>query len=352
MHYEDALKNCIFRYLSGSHAYGMNTPESDQDFRGVFMAPLGNAFSLFQSSWIGQGTVGQHLNGALDAIVAGYPEKAADRIKLALDPEGCDLHWSGTDTVKKPGDDEELHELRKFLKLASACNPNIIEFLFIEKGVSHTTDVWELIRDRRELFVSKKARWTFAKYAMAQLRRIENHRRYLLHPPGDKPTRKAFGLSESSKIDEKYHGHILAMPTMYVEEKYKDEVHREKQYADAMKDWSAYEGWKTERNPKRRELEAKAGYDSKHASHLIRLLRMAEEILLRGEVIVYRPDREELLSIRQCHWTYEKVLAHINEMEVRIEDANAKSTLREEADYDAISDLYLRIAREHYGISI
>src|ERR1039458_5020213 len=33
-----------------------------------------------------------------------------------------------------------------------------------------------------------------------------------------------------------------------------------------------YNGWKAQRNPKRAELEAKFGYDTKHAMHLVRLM--------------------------------------------------------------------------------
>jgi len=45
-------------------------------------------------------------------------------------------------------------------------------------------------------------------------------------------------------------------------------------------------------------LEAKFGFDTKHAMHLIRLLRMAREILETGVVHVKRPDAEELSAIR------------------------------------------------------
>ena len=56
MHYEQAMEHCIFRFMSGSHAYGTNRPDSDEDYRGVFIAPLSYAFDLFQTSFMGSGS--------------------------------------------------------------------------------------------------------------------------------------------------------------------------------------------------------------------------------------------------------------------------------------------------------
>jgi len=351
MHYDEAIKHCIFRYLSGSHAYGMNTPESDEDYRGVFVAPMINAFRLFQGNWIGQGSVGQHLRNALESLRLGEHQGAKDRIKEALEEDQGDLKWS-VQTVQRPGHDEELHELRKFMKLATECNPNIIEFLFVEKGISYSTPAWEEIRENNRLFLSKRARYTFGCYAAAQLRRIENHRRYLLMPPKAKPERKAFGLSEGSKIRKEHQHAILALPLEHASEEKRDEVRREQAYNTALRDWKDYQKWAKERNPKRKELEAKVGYDAKHAAHLVRLLRMAYEILSEGKVIVFRPDAEELLDIRQCRWPYDKLIAHVNEMEKKIEEADKVSALPKGPNHGEIADLYLEVVEEHYGITL
>lgn len=48
--------------------------------------------------------------------------------------------------------------------------------------------------------------------------------------------------------------------------------------------------------------------NSKHASHLVRLLRMAKEILSSGQVIVKRPDADELLAIRNGEWTFDRLM--------------------------------------------
>ncbi len=46
----------------------------------------------------------------------------------------------------------------------------------------------------------------------------------------------------------------------------------------------------------------------KHASHVVRLIRLGEEILTEGIVRVKRPDAKELLAIRNGEWSYEQLL--------------------------------------------
>ncbi|ATS93585.1 putative nucleotidyltransferase [Pectobacterium phage DU_PP_I] len=48
--------------------------------------------------------------------------------------------------------------------------------------------------------------------------------------------------------------------------------------------------------------------NTKHAMHLVRLLRMGQEILETGQVIVRRPDAEELLGIRNGTHSYEDIV--------------------------------------------
>ncbi len=45
----DWLENgIIFSTLHGSHAYGLNTPESDEDVRGICIAPKKLTYGFFQ----------------------------------------------------------------------------------------------------------------------------------------------------------------------------------------------------------------------------------------------------------------------------------------------------------------
>lgn len=90
---------------------------------------------------------------------------------------------------------------------------------------------------------------------------------------------------------------------------------------------------------KRKDLVDKYGYDCKHASHLIRLLRQGIEFLETGELIVERPDREELVDIKTGKWSFEKVERESTRLFSKIEDAYRESKLPEKPDFDRINIL-------------
>jgi hypothetical protein len=256
------------------------------------------------------------------------------------------------ETVSDPKADSELQELRKFIKLASDCNPNIIEFLYVEHLIDVCAPEWELIRSHRDMFLSKKARYTFAGYAIQQLKRIRIHRGYLMNPPSHKPTRKEFGLSENSKLPPEHQNAILSLPDEWSASGSKEVVALERQYAQAMQSWTSFQKWEKERNPARKELERKYGYDVKHSMHLVRLCRMAEEILRDQQVIVRRPDAEELRGILRGEWKYEEIEAVADGLDARLNTLYEASTLRNSPDRKEIAELYRRICESRYGITL
>ncbi|MDB4277990.1 hypothetical protein N9917_00005, partial [Deltaproteobacteria bacterium] len=87
-------------------------------------------------------------------------------------------------------------------------------------------------------------------------------------------------------------------------------MQKEREYEAARRHWKQYKNWEKSRNPARAALEAAHGYDTKHGAHLVRLLKMAREILETGKVNVWRGDidREELLAIRGGAWDYDKLV--------------------------------------------
>ena len=98
-------------------------------------------------------------------------------------------------------------------------------------------------------------------------------------------------------------------------------IYAERSFAKAKQVYDSWVSWKKERNPARRELEEKSGYDTKHASHLVRLMRMGYEIITEGKVIVNRTglDADELLAIKNGAWSFDKVMAFKDEMEGKLD---------------------------------
>ena len=274
----------IFLSKYGSHAYGTNIETSDIDIRGVCIPPK--------------------------EYFLGFVKKFEQA------------------EAKQPYD-VAVHDIRKFFALATKCNPNIIELLYIDPSDWYFyKHPWTGIVENRHLFLSKKARFSFSGYAMSQLKRIETHRRWILNPPKKKPDRADFGLPYANTLDKKQLDVINAkirkdMDKFAGEGRHKAELETvdeqfveiavtefnldkniipivlaERRFGAAARNWEQYETWKLERNPVRSELEAKFGYDTKHAGHLVRLMRMCKEIMTTGVVNVKRPDAEEIKSIR------------------------------------------------------
>jgi uncharacterized protein len=216
--------------------------------------------------------------------------------------------------------DHTIYSLRKFFSLAQDCNPNIIEMLYTdESNIRYMDKYGKMLRDNRELFISKKAKYTFSGYAFAQLQRIKNHKKWINNPQ-TLPVRHDF-FSDT-------------------------------EYDTAFKKYRQYEDWKKERNPERAELEAKCGFDSKHGMHLIRLARMGKEILTTGKVIVKRNDVESLLNIRNGNISYDDIVKEAEETLNELEFLYDISSLPKSPDMNKIENLLLEIQRDFYGILV
>ena len=123
-------------------------------------------------------------------------------------------------------------------------------------------------------------------------------------------------------------------------------VDLEKRYRAALKQWESYQTWKTRRNPTRAKLELAHGYDTKHAMHLIRLMRMGLEILARGELLVRRNDAAELIAIRDGAHSYEELLSTAAQLTDAMANAMATTTLPDDVDRASIDALTFRLMAE------
>ncbi len=102
----------------------------------------------------------------------------------------------------------------------------------------------------------------------------------------------------------------------------------------------AFQGYMGE---KRKKLVKEFGYDTKNASHLIRLLRMGIEFLVEGKLYVRRKDSHELLSIKRGEWSLEKVKETATDLFKKAELAYINSFLPNEIDIDKINSLCIKI---------
>lgn len=288
--------NLIFECRFGSHLYGTNTPESDEDFRGVCIPYLNVWLSPF----------------------------------------------SNFEQQEFSGEDKTYYGLKKFFQLASQCNPNIVELLFVPPELTLKEKLqWKYIQEDRYLFLSQKCRFTFSGYADAQLKRIKLHRLWLLNPPKKEPVRSDFGLKDSPECGMEKIENLIHVPEEFIKPGWKEYALAEKSYHSAREYWNKYMDWSKNRNPKRKDIENKFGYDTKHASHLYRLLTEAEELLSTGLITLPRPDREILLEIRGGLFSYDELIEIGNRFKEVVDSIETK--LPQKPDIKSLEQLYFKV---------
>lgn len=100
---------------------------------------------------------------------------------------------------------------------------------------------------------------------------------------------------------------------------------------------------------KRRELVCEFGFDTKNASHLIRILRMGVEFLSTGELDVVREDAPQLIEIKRGEWPLEKVEREAERLFAAAESALIHSPLPAQPDMDAINKLCVQVIASGCG---
>ena len=334
-------ENLIVKHLAGSRAYGTSTPESDTDYRGVFCADPINLLTPF------------------------FPVREVE---------------------DETEEDTKLYELAHFMKLCLDCNPNVVETLWVDdSAIIATSEAYEHLRAHRHELLSSKIAFTTSGYALAQLKRIKGHNKWINNPQPEFPPyqtdyvslvqsftiekmlprdfnfavyrdnhrlvpygRDVFGVYTAQghqlydvkrKLNTVYEGerHALGQTKFIIKwnkQDYKDAKDRHKNY------WT----WKTNRNEKRGAFEEEFGYDTKHAMHLVRLLRMGVEALRDEEIVVKRPDADELLAIRNGAWTYEEVVAYAESMDKEVREVWYKKTkLRKKPNIHLAADILMEV---------
>lgn len=295
--------NVILLCLGGSHAYGLNTPESDIDLRGVATERL--------EELIGLSSFEQFTNERTDTVIYG---------------------------------------LRKFVNLLLNCNPNIIEILGLdEEDYFVLTQSGKLLRDNIDLFLSKKAAQAFSGYATSQLYRIKNALSRDNMPFAEKEVHILNSIERSMEhIERTYNPFEYGSMRIYVEDELLVDANLQKMplrdfkntfqtMTNIIRDYDKVGA----RNNKKEESKL-----YKHAMHLIRLLLMGAEILEGKGVHTKRKNPVQnhyLREIRHGKITFEDVFDWADELKERFNYAEKHSSLPDKPDYKRVEELVMTI---------
>jgi len=302
----------VFLTLGGSHAYGTDTAASDVDIRGCA------------------------LNSPSDLLGMTSFEHKVDRI---------------TDTT--------VYSFNKLISLLLSCNPNAIELLGCKP--EHYIIVSEIGKEliaNRKMFLSQKASSSFRKYAISQLRCLEN------------------AIARDRLPQEEREAHIMHSMTHSLESLGRD------QGVELFLDDSKNEGrakeifanislthypvrsfrillneldgiMKSYDHPNHRNHKKDEKHLNKHAMHLIRLFLTCIDLLEKGDIITNREnDHDLLMSIRNGAYmnpdgTYQQEFFDmVNQYEQRLNYAKQNTGLPKEPDLKQIEEFVMDVNRK------
>ena len=341
------LLDCI----SGSRAYGLHTPQSDTDLKGVFLLPMRAYYGL-----------------------------------------------EYTEQVNNETNDEVYYELKRFVQLLANSNPNILELLSTpEDCIRYRHPIMDMLHP--ELFLSKLCKQSFAGYAQTQIKKAKGLNKKILNPVDEERKsvldfcyviqgqgavsfarwlaekglrhedcglvkidhmRDVFSLFHNSQLKGGILRGISSGPeandvSLSSVEKGHEPIaimsFNKDSYSRYCKDYAEYWEWVEKRNEARYEstMEHGKNYDAKNMMHTFRLLNMAEEIALEKRVNVRRHDRDFLLKIRSGAYAYDDLVAMANEKILRIDALYERSDLPDEPDIVAAERVLIEMRERLYN---
>ena len=309
---EYAEKNKILEVRCGSHLYGTNTPESDEDYCGVFMPP--------------------------SEYVLGYKNVKEVTANLISKNE------FGRNT--KEAVDKKLYEFRHFCNLAMTNNPTILELLFTDdKNILFENEIGEALISNRKLFPSQLMVRGFLGYAKQQ--------RHKMVIRSDKFNELEQGLTVLKAMED---NEVMADAMS----KYPDifeyrkgdmkliwcgdlQIERGVFVKKARKIIAQRIGSATSR----KELIRKHGYDTKFASHLIRLLTEGLEFINTGTLVFPLHNAEHLLDIKTGKYTCQEVIDMSEVYEAMYEEALKTTPLPKTPDNKKIEKFVISMMYNH-----
>ena len=370
----------IYSVISGSNAYGTNTPESDIDLRGYYWVPPMDYVSLFD-------------------------------VQPQTDDEAHDICY---------------YTLKRAFDLLKTANPNQIELLWIPRDCIKIcrAPIMEEMLFNRKLFISKKTYFTHASYAAQQIKKAKGKNKKVHNQqPETMPRKEDFcriidmnnivNLTVSSRDFIRLGGTLSGLPggfgvylkdtdgfpfrpvplrdtniklehihvssLEHVPNTYRmyyygegakgvfrgdqmlccesipmdDEkarfrgllIYNKDEFDKALKDWHSYWDWVENRNDARWIDQEKGlvDFDAKNMMHCVRLMMSAENIFTHGIPLVRLEGEqlEHLRKIRRGDITYDKIMEDVEIRDVRLKELYETSTvIPQEVDMEQLEALY------------
>ena len=318
----------ILEIITGSNLYGTNTPSSDLDYGGIFIAP--------KDYYLGLKKIEQFDRSVVSKLESGKNSK---------------------DAV-----DFTMYELRKFITLAIDNNPNITEYLFTPQDkVVYSNSFGDLLLQNAQMFPYKGLKDKFLGYAFSQkhkmIIKVDNYEGlkialdWLQEQCGiTDPNFACVGLQDKTR-----HKRLLAEFRDTAPKSFKYDHHNVVigDLSISIKD-TLYKTFLKVRDRlskvgNREELYTKYGFDTKFGMHLVRLMLEGRELLETGKLEYPLKDRQMLLDIRSGKWTKEDVIAYSEQLEAEMDGVAEKSSLPSKPRYKEVEELLMSMVEEWWA---
>lgn len=302
-----AWENKILWVIVGSNLYGTNTPDSDEDYMGIFMPD--------------------------EDYVVGL--KRIDESDLSLKSKKKDGR-NDKDAV-----DDKFYEFRQFVNLALQNNPNVLEVLFVpDQVIKFTNELGLELLSHADLFPHRGAINRFLNYAYSQKHKmIVKTENYFDLKAAD----QFFSEYVNQETRKKLLVELRDLKLPFLKEKQNhfrigdldfDKTRHLAKIQSIVKD-------RLLKASSRTKLMEKYGHDTRFSSHLVRLMMEGCELLETGRIEFPLKERELVLDIKQGKYSTKEVLTIAEQHEAKIKSMfdNGQGKLRKKVMYKEVQQL-------------
>lgn len=393
----DKIRNegrLLYEYIRGSHLYGLNNQDSDVDTSGVFISPhdsllgLGNDYkeqvsdSRHDTTWFEVGELCKLLLKSNPTVLESLfiPES-----KILVKPSELlnDLFANRDEFITKQCfmpfvgyAYQQIHKARGLNKkivnpVYERLTPFDFAYTFYKQGstkISNWLNNRGLDKDFCGLVHIPNMHDTYGVYydwgAHFEKYGIKTFEDFQKRELDYDFAESFYGVDfcenwfEENKEVKHYRGMCLENSTdMRGSSVSKGErplchmVYNESGFQDHCKKYKEYKDWEKNRNPKRYESNLDKNYDSKNMMHCLRLMHMGKEIADGEGIHLERTwDKELLMNVRNHKYEYDELMEIVERDKKALDDAIAKSTIKEKIDVNFVNDILINIRKKTYGL--
>lgn len=314
MNHQELIDNHkILKMIVGSKAYGTDTPVSDTDYLGVFIAPKQYYFGLEKIEEVDLSIVSKQIDGRNDS-----------------DAVDC-----------------KFYELRNYCKLLLENNPNIVDSIFVsDKHVTYKNNFGLMLRDNRHMFLHSGLKNRFVGYAISQLHkaRIKTDNYDSLNKANDWFAQEVFNNPNALLAEYKSDSSFLKFATFNTHHVTIGDINIS--IKDSVTKAFNKIAERISKVGNRKELYTKYGYDTKFLSHAYRLVIEGIELMTTGDLQLPITDGYFIKDIK-CGKHKPEDIIELVECKIKKLDS-CESVLPVKPRFKEVNDLLINMVEESF----